>query len=68
VDFLRHAPAWVEKILNFFGLRIIRPLKHELKMTNEELLHYYNWTVRENFNTLSKDFLEEMEKRNLIKK
>jgi len=68
VDFLRHTPTWVEKILNFFGLRIIRPLKHESKMTNDELLYHYEHFLNSGFAALSKDFLVELEKRNLVKK
>ncbi len=37
-------------------------------MTNDELLNYYEWALNLNFTFLAKDFLEEMEKRNLVKK
>jgi len=58
----------IDKILGLFGLKIVRPMKHESKMSNEELLSHYEWAVNINFTTLAKDFLVEMEKRRLIKK
>jgi hypothetical protein len=58
----------VEKILNIFGLKIIRPLKHESKMTDQELLEYYEWAINIRFNVLAGDFLKEIEKRGLVKK
>jgi hypothetical protein len=60
--------SFLDKILNFLGLKIVRPIKHESKMTNDELLNYYEWALNLNFTFLAKDFLEEMEKRNLVKK
>jgi hypothetical protein len=59
---------FLEIFLNFFGLKIIRSLKHESKMTNKELLYYYEWALNINFNTLAEEFLTEIKKRNLIKK
>jgi hypothetical protein len=43
-------------------------MKHESKMTNQELLHYYEWAINIRFNVLAGDFLKEMEKRSLVKK
>ena len=60
--------SFIDKILSLFGLKIVRPLKHESKMTNEELLYFYEWALNINFNALANDFLKEMEKRNLVKK
>jgi hypothetical protein len=58
----------IDKILGFFGLKIVRPMKHESKMTNEELFSHYEWAVNANFTTLAGDFLKELKKRGLVKK
>jgi hypothetical protein len=58
----------IDKILSFFGLKIVRPMKHESKMTNEELLYFYEWAIDIHFSSLAKDFQKELEKRGLIKK
>jgi hypothetical protein len=49
------------------GLRIVRPMKHESKMTNEELIYFYNWAVGIGFNQIARDFYKELIKRKLIK-
>ncbi len=43
-------------------------MKHESKMTNEELLYFYEWAIDIHFSSLAKDFQKELEKRGLIKK
>jgi hypothetical protein len=58
----------MDRILNLFGLKIIRPIKHESKMTNQELLYHYEWAINIHFNILAKEFLKELEKRGLVKK
>jgi hypothetical protein len=58
----------LEKILNLIGLKIIRPMKHESKMTNEELMYVAEWSEKIGFYHLAKIFITELEKRGLIKK
>jgi hypothetical protein len=60
--------AVLEKITNFFGLKITKPMKHESKMSNSELLHVAEWSERIGFYHLAKIFIAELEKRGLIKK
>jgi hypothetical protein len=60
--------SFLEKFLNFFGLKIVRPLKHESKMTNDELLYHYECFLNSGYTVLAKDLLAELEKRGLVKK
>ena len=42
-------------------------IKHESKMTNEELLYIYEWAINIGFLYLAKTFLKELKKRGLVK-
>lgn len=42
-------------------------MKHESKMTREELIYAYEWALNIGFYFLARDFLSEMKKRGFIK-
>jgi len=58
----------LEKILNFLGLKIIKPMKHESKMSNQELLYVAEWSEKIGFHFYMKILIKELEARGLIKK